>query len=299
MQQQQQQQQFVNQNNNRYSQQQPFSQPSSLQTASTIHPHHQQQTPPQIFTNENLPPLQQHQQSNNPNNLTNTELLHQSFLMMNGTLPPQHQQPQITTNLKQYNNPNMRRQSVPAVTHHARKQPNQPAPYQPLTPQLNRISSSNGGGSGESINVKRNLNFMFDQLPPENTNISRNTLQINGCSNDNQDRLVPTSILQRVQNGSNGGIDSLNQQLLANHQDNRDNLFDDLAFPLNDISSPDDLEDIHLDKMDGNEGDDDLLKSLSSNNNYNGGGNINDGGVLSSSWVNDWSNATLPVMNVS
>ena len=311
-QQQQQQQQMLTQIGFSQQQPHPFSQPQSLPPASPMHPqHHHQST--QMFTNENLPPLQQ--QQSNQNNLTNTEMLHQSFLMMNGALPPQPQQQpsptkQTTPNLKQQKNPNIRCQSVPAVAHHTRQpQTHQPAAYQPLTPQLNRMSRmSNNDENGEPINAKRNLNFMFDQLPPGNLNINhsnsnnnnnnRSALQINAGSS--HDRLVPTSILQRVNN--NSGVNGYNQQLLETHDQqpatavDQDNLFGDLAFPLNDISSPDDLEDIQLDKMDGTEGDDDLLKSISNNNNTVG--HVNDGGV-SSSWVNDWSNATLPVMNVS
>ena len=253
--------------------------------------HHQHQS---SFSNENLPPPSSSSGDiNNGNNLTNTEMLHHSFLMMNGAFP------QTPPNHHQHHNANMRCQSVPAVAHHTRQPPqtqHESIAYQPLSPQLNRMSRMS---NIEGVNAKRNLNFMFDSSPGSlnisNTNTSRNGVPGHGNSAASQDRLVPNSI----QGAQLGNIHQHNQQMLPDLQQqsmtlissspaDHDNLFGDLAFPLNDISSPDDLEDIHLEKIDGTDGDDDLIKSLSNNSNKNDG----------SSWVNDWSNATLPVMNV-
>jgi len=56
----------------------------------------------------------------------------------------------------------------------------------------------------------------------------------------------------------------------------------DLGFPLNDLSTPEEMNDItgSLDSIDS----DDLIKSLDKH--------------VDNNWVNDWSNTTIPLMNV-
>lgn len=170
--------------------------------------------------------------------------------------PPQH---------NQMINPNTRCQSVP-VTH---QQPINNQAYNPLTPQLHRMTTQHD----HTMNAKRNLNFMFET--PRNPTQLQNERILNNTQilpqNSNHDHLVPS------------GNTLPGQQLLQ--QQNGSNQLYDLAFPLNDLSTPEELEDIpSLDNIDS----DDLIKSL---NKTNGG----DGNA----WVNDWSNATMPVMNVT
>ncbi|XP_066918867.1 transcription factor SPT20 homolog [Clytia hemisphaerica] len=167
--------------------------------------------------------------------------------------PPQH---------NQMINLNTRCQSVP-VTH---QQPINNQAYNPLTPQLHRMTTQ----QDHTMNAKRNLNFMFET--PRNPTQLQNERLLNNTQilpqNSNHDHLVP----------SGNTLPGLQQQ-------NGSNQLYDLAFPLNDLSTPEELEDIpSLDNIDS----DDLIKSL---NKTNGG----DGNA----WVNDWSNATMPVMNVT
>jgi len=170
--------------------------------------------------------------------------------------PPQH---------NQMINPNTRCQSVP-VTH---QQPINNQAYNPLTPQLHRMTTQ----QDHTMNAKRNLNFMFET--PRNPTQLQNERFLNNTQippqNSNHDHLVPS------------GNTLPGQQLLQ--QQNGSNQLYDLAFPLNDLSTPEELEDIpSLDNIDS----DDLIKSLDKTN--GGDGNA---------WVNDWSNATMPVMNVT
>ena len=285
----------------------PLSNPSQPFSTTSHNTHN---APP--FSNENLPPQQPtstaYGRQNNINsqaNIKHTNELHQSFLMMNGAYP--HTPPH---HLNQPNSTTMRCQSVPATSNPAPSN----AGFQPLTPQLNRMSNTNNNIGGSPINAKRNLSFVFDSLPGGvNNNNNSNGHSFPGALN--HDRLVPTSSehhhtqgnLHHQQQSNPKSNNATNQHLLRQRhdlqpnyqQDDTGNLYD-LAFPLNDISSPDDLSDIHLDKIDGGDGDD-LIKSLHSNppRDHQNLNNNNSIGDANSSWVDDWSNATLPVMNIS
>ena len=189
-------------------------------------------------------------------------------------------------------NPNNRCQSVP-VSQNATT-----GLFQPLTPQLHRHNSQE---QQNTLNAKRNLNFMFDDVPtliPFNSNGSNNNVNINHCpgvlNSEVNDRIVPTNtnldqrdilaLQHHVPHPLHQGM--FNHQQHHQHQQQQQhheqNIYD-LGFQLNDLSTPEEMNDIagNLDNIDS----DDLIKSLDK--------------PVENNWVDDWSNATIPLMNVN